>query len=275
MLPLSISLSVSHHPLSRTGLLAPLAQAPARPRPMTIAPLQGSPRPRQDQRSRKEDGERGGSQSAGREAEGCPLTGLTPCACPAISRPAPHSGTAALEREAGRTRARRRGRRVDGRQWGVGGGGGGLPQVPGPPQHAGSQRCRSRSLHGQRSLPPPPPAAKKRPPRSGLRRRRPPQRPKYIMTIIYHDYMQVYKRLSSLALESRPLSSSAPSPTATNAPTAPAAAVLPGGGVRAAARRVRGGGLGWRWPGGGFRTRRLSRPSPAIEPARATCRRLW
>ena len=163
----------------------------------------------------------------------------------------------------------------EGRQWEVGGGGGALPQVPGAPHHAGSQRCRSRSLHGQRSLPPPPPAAKKRPPRSGLRRRRPPQRPKYIMTIIYHDYMQVYKRLSSLALESRPLSSSAPSPTATNAPTAPAAAVLPGGGVRAAARRVRGGGLGWRWPGGGFRTRRLSRPSPAIEPARATCRRLW
>ena len=55
--------------------------------------------------------------------------------CPFPPRPAPHSGTAALECEAGRTRARRRGRRVGGTGDSGGGGVGGfLARVIPPPR---------------------------------------------------------------------------------------------------------------------------------------------
>ena len=157
-----------------------------------------------------------------------------------------------------------------------------------PPRTAGSRAvssCRFIALpQPQRPRPaqaaqPAAAAGQKADPRSGLRRRRQPQRPKYIMYIIYHDYMQVCKRLSSLALESRPPSSSAPhgnERARRPGHRPPLSTQAAASGQR---RGVRGGGLGWRWPGGGFRNRRLSRTLPATEPARATCRwqllQLW
>jgi hypothetical protein len=74
------------------------------------------------------------------------------------------------------------------------------------------------------------------------------------MSIIYHDYMQLTQEQRMRPPPRPPLSSRAAA-----------------SGQR---RGVRGGGLGWRRPGGRFRTRRCRR-----EPARATCMRqllqLW